>query len=1110
MTFPSTPLGHRVELRLGSEWVDVTGDAYVRDPISIRHGRADEGQAVSPASCSLTLNNRDGRYSPSNPLSPYYGLLGRNTPLRVSVPHGASYLVQDADNPDGLASTPDDPFFTVWNTLDVRCDVETNWLDPTANAVIVQRWAYETDDRSWAVQLLDGKLRLSWSTDGTSAASWVAYWNLDAFAFAPRQALRILWESDDGTGQTAISLYTADSLAGPWLHRSTLTATAPGTETMFDATAPLQIGATAPHVDPPQTPITGRVYAVEVHVDGIEVAAPDFTTQDPGTTAFTDGAGHAWTVADGAEITNRRTRFMGEVSSWPARWDVSGSDVYVPITAAGILRRLGQGAKALESTLRRRITRSEAFAYWPLEDGKDTVKAYSLLAGVEPARILGLDFEADDTLDGSAALPKLKPGALIQANVPRGDEGNWQVEFVCYVPEPIATDSVWFEVSDTGTGSLHRVVLLSAGSGVRVTSYNWEGTQLNSVLLDDDDLYGRWCRIRMTAVQDGSDVTVRTGIIPIGRGAPLGRFWFHTYAGTGGRVSRVTMQPGSAMAGVTIGHLGVIGDAPNLAFNDADHGYDETSAFSRIHRLCEEEGVPVTWVGDLTGTALMGPQGIAPLLDLLHDAEDTDGGLLQEDRGQVALRYRTRESVYNQPVRLALDYASGREVAPPLEPVDDDQALRNDVTVTREGGSSARAVLEDGPLSVQPPPDGVGTYDEAVTVNAGTDEQLPDMASWRLHLGTWPGARYPRVSVNLAAAPHLIDSVLDLELLDRLTISNPPPWLPPEAIDLLVQGYEERLGPYEWQVEYNCTPAGPWAVGVVEDDVHGRVDTAGAEIIRTAGPAATVLSVASDDGRPWTVDPADMPFDVTAAGEAVTVTSVAPYGADDFTRTVSNGWGTADSGHVWTPVGAATGDLSVNGTQGVITLQASPENLRYQQILETLEACELLVAVTPSQLAIGAAFLPGVMLRGAGTAYYWVRLALGTGGTVSVEVCSALTQIGASVLTPYTYGAGTKLWLRTRVVGHHVWARVWPDGQPEPNGWHADRVITTGTSAAGAVGLIACAYPTNTNASPALRFDGFRIVSPQTFTVTRGVNGITKTIPIGADVRLTHPAITAR
>ncbi|WP_158896169.1 hypothetical protein [Amycolatopsis anabasis] len=112
-----------------------------------------------------------------------------------------------------------------------------------------------------------------------------------------------------------------------------------------------------------------------------------------------------------------------------------------------------------------------------------------------------------------------------------------------------------------------------------------------------------------------------------------------------------------------------------------------------------------------------------------------------EQRDFVALRYRTRASLYNQ-APTALDYAAGH-ISEPFEPEDDDQLTANDVHVTREGGSSYRAVEETGALSVQPPPDGVGRYEkDNLTINMDADGQLTDHANWRLHLGTVDEARY--------------------------------------------------------------------------------------------------------------------------------------------------------------------------------------------------------------------------------------------------------------------------------------------------------------------------------------------------------------------------------
>lgn len=88
-----SPNGSRlqVELLVGGTWVDITAYVMQRDGsggISISRGQPNEASGTDPSRCTFQLNNRDGRFSPRNPASPYFGLIGRNTPLRVSVPSG--------------------------------------------------------------------------------------------------------------------------------------------------------------------------------------------------------------------------------------------------------------------------------------------------------------------------------------------------------------------------------------------------------------------------------------------------------------------------------------------------------------------------------------------------------------------------------------------------------------------------------------------------------------------------------------------------------------------------------------------------------------------------------------------------------------------------------------------------------------------------------------------------------------------------------------------------------------------------------------------------------------------------------------------------------------
>src|SRR5882757_10350294 len=82
-----------VEMYLAGAWVDVTSYVLTRDggqKIEIDGGRSSSGTTVDPGSCRFQLNNRSGWCSPRNPLGPYFGTLGRNTPIRVSVPSSTS------------------------------------------------------------------------------------------------------------------------------------------------------------------------------------------------------------------------------------------------------------------------------------------------------------------------------------------------------------------------------------------------------------------------------------------------------------------------------------------------------------------------------------------------------------------------------------------------------------------------------------------------------------------------------------------------------------------------------------------------------------------------------------------------------------------------------------------------------------------------------------------------------------------------------------------------------------------------------------------------------------------------------------------------------------
>jgi len=261
---------------------------------------------------------------------------------------------------------------------------------------------------------------------------------------------------------------------------------------------------------------------------------------------------------------------------------------------------------------------------------------------------------------------------------------------------------------------------------------------------------------------------------------------------------------------------------------------------------------------------------------------------MYEAKDQLALTYRTRGSLYNQGTSynnvgsvLTLDY-SQHNLSAPAVPVDDDAYTRNDITITRIGGSSARQRLTTGALSVQPPPGGVGPYDTAVSISLDLDSSLADQAGWRLHMGTVDEPRYPQINLNLrhstfTSSVDTMNAALVMDIGDRIVINNPPAWLPPESLSLIVQGYQETIGTFEHDMVLNCSPESPYRVAQLDDVLLARADTDGATLAATypLGTETTIKVAATNAASPlWSTDASDVPFNIAVGGEHMIVTAV--------------------------------------------------------------------------------------------------------------------------------------------------------------------------------------------------------------------------------------------
>lgn len=1120
MAFPTTPLGVVARLQLGGVWTDVSSDVLARDRIGITRGRADEAARVDAGKCNLTFNNSGGKYSPRNSTGPYYGLIGRNTPLQVSVRSVPHLAVRGA----GAASTPDAAPLDIVGDLDVRIDLasDTVWTDYTGFTDIISKYDnVGVNQRSWRVYLWSGRPVFNWSTDGTGPNTLTAICTNLVPVVEGRQALRVTLDVDNGTGGNTVRWYTAPTLAGPWVQLGADIVQA-GVTSIFNSTTALIIGATAvagqikPSMD---------VYGAEVRsgIGGTAVANPDFTALAPGVTSFADAAGRTWTVA-GGEVTDLFPRFAGEVSSWPPKWDLSGKDVWTPVEAAGILRRLGQGKTPLRSPMFREFAspaRTHIVAYWPCEDGSLATSLASADSGAAPLTITGAVTPAAYTgWAASDAMPKFGTGMAAGPLPFYAATGQTALRFFLTLPAGgLASEQRLITIN--GTGGRWTVSADASGS-LRLRGWDTSGASLLDSGLLTWALNGKPTGIVVNLTERAG--TVDWGMISYqfdttSMFAPIpqqGTTSTIAGAGTVGRITTVALGEDRALGETSIGHVAIADDLTAYANTSSAYvAWAGEPAGSRIARLCTENNIPCLVYGFPADSAALGAQPRATLLDVLEAAADADGGILHERPDVIGLAYRPRTTLYNQPVAIPLDYAANAEVAG-LDPTDDDQHVRNDITVKRQDGSSYRATQDSGPLNLQDPPVGVGRYDDAPTLSLGSDAQCLDQAGWRLHLGTWDEARYPHLTVDLAAAPQLIDEVLAVRIGDRATVAHPPAWLPPDRIDQMVQGWTETLDLFAWTVVYNCTPYGPWRVAVLDDPVLGRADTDGSTLASAVTSGGTVLTVqtTNPDSPRWTLDPAQCPLDVRLGGEVCTVTAVTDGIADTFGRTVSSGWGSADTGQAWTTSGGSASDFSVasgtgrhsNGTVAVprYTVTASPA-----------ADFDVQASISSSVLALGASIVAGLAARfgGSGSDFYQARLEFTTARavvlTIRKTISSADSQLAVFTPPDLLHTAGTRYAVRFQGSGTTLRAKVWPAGSPEPQVWHL--TVTDGSrTAAGSLACRSVLATGNTNTLPVVvDFDDYRLTNPQRLTATRSVNGVVKAQAAGTDVRLDTPMVLA-
>jgi len=892
--FPQSMLDTRVELLLAGVWTNITSYVYTRDPIQITRGHPDESGSINPTVCSLTLNGKGGRFAPRNPLGPFFGSLTRNTQMRLSVPEGSTYLRMEGDGVS-FASCPDAAGLHITGDLEIQVDM---WLSDSTSSIIASR--YVAGAWAWVLEYFDsGLVRFAWSATGTGG--------LVVFSTAQLPLGRIALKTTLAVSTGTVTFYTAPTIAGPWTQLGSPVVV--GATGLFASTAPLIIGANAAQATTGSfnaTPVkgaNGKIYALKLlnGIGGTVVASPTFTSQTAGVTSFTDAQANPWTLSGTAEISDRKYRAHTEVPAWPPRWDPTGNDVSAPIQGSGRWRRLTAGSPPVYSSMYRAYVRltgpTAPVAYWPCEDGDNSTGLASALPGGSPMVLVGTpNFAADSSFLCSTALPTMGAsqwGGTVPPYVTPSSAAN-VLRFLMKIPSSSLPADGTVICSLFTYGTVARADLIYRTGGMQLKGYNALGVNIfdsgaiGFVLPDQ--------LLRYSVELQTSGGNVQWSMVTLLPGASNGTIFSGTVAGTIGNAYQVTMAPTGGMGATVAGHISVqpVWDslfnlgAPLNAWIGENAGY-------RFARLCFEENIPYRIYGAPGDTVAMGPQTPKTIAALLQECEDTDLGLIYEPRQAFSIGYRTRASMLNQAPDVSLSY-SAAQLAEPMEPTDDDRLIANDVTVTKSsGGSSSRQLLATGPLSIQDPPNGVGVYPKTPTVNVALESQLGDQAGWIVHLGTVDDLRYPLLSVNLASpkVANVFYQLQDLDIGDRIAVTDTPAWLPPDGISQIIQGQTEQCYDLIFTEQWSCAPELPYRVGIWEDAVLGRADTDGSTLQAGISATATSMQVATTNtGSPlWTTTPADFPLDIVMGGERITVGSItgssSPQTFSSLTRSVN-------------------------------------------------------------------------------------------------------------------------------------------------------------------------------------------------------------------------------
>ena len=740
-------------------WTDIS--QYVelseRSEIRITRGAADELSQTQAGTCTVMLDNQDGRFTAGNAGSPYYPYVRPGTPVRVRVVTADKNLLENPSFEGGVS----------------------DWV--SSGPPVVAASATHVQHGSQAMLITWGGVASQTVTSPIVYGLEIGKtYTFSAYVWVPTGDATVQLSLAGGSTGSASTLFDA-------FQRITVTFTATATSHQ------VRVGAVG-------TPTAGD----QVWVDACQIeegsSATTFTsngaTTSPRFYGMVNDWGQSWQGLESTVAVSCSDLFQ-LLSGAPALQSMLVEEVlqlgpvaYYPLsepsssTTAGDIAGTGAGSLAIGQ------------------------------AGVGGALAFG---EGTGPPADGLSTPLFTPSSATNGRYLFADMGP---DFAETSSLNYLFMEAWFSTSTTGrvifslnSLSGEYAIIFSLESGTGKLRIQW--TTIGGPLSGYGDAV-----VATANLADGAQHHMlydeQAGDIYIDGGSPIS---VAVDGMLNLRSMLVGVYAGDRLWSGTISHIAIHAPAsPPPVSSYTDHydagatGFAGEDANDRVLRLAGYAGIAGAVVyGDFSPVASQG-EGGQSALEMMRDVETTEGGKLFCSRIGASLEFQSRTVRYNTTSNSLLDYSDLE--TPQVKVATDTQKLVNTVRASRPGGATQRIASAESRTAF-------GPREQELTLLKTTDNQVVDAAYWLVSRYADPQPELRQVPVeaySLDVATYR--SLLNCDVSSVISLLGMPATAPVLSPRVTVEGYTETIGQASHYLDFHTSRTFADSVWVLDDTTY--------------------------------------------------------------------------------------------------------------------------------------------------------------------------------------------------------------------------------------------------------------------------------------------------